>query len=374
MRRKLRRQRATARRDLWLCKHKFVRLKASRLKQFLEATINPSLPGRCVPATNPCYDGADLGRSRCYRMEMWSLREDQWTEIFILRPLRWLMGRWPAAHQQAKNRSIMDAFCMARLPEVQWMEGPEAEIQGPQIQCICQPTEETIPESQGCWQRQGRQVQRQGQECRAASPCKWSLGATDPSTLAQNAEFFRPSIINSTAQSDNGAKSCRAVDAGGGSHGGCAQGCLSRTSIPTRSCVAHLTESLKVWESSLEDYRKHQASLQDMAAKARADIATARQAIERLNAQDDAPGSKLSKPASVEEALVTEDQTDLEEERLRTQLQGVLQACAGSLGVSLQTPLEDVQVVASDADKEELQPGRRQRGLDQVGATIPGTS
>ena len=111
-----------------------------------------------------------------------------------------------------------------------------------------------------------------------------------------------------------------------------------------------------------------------MAAKARADIATARQAIERLNAQADAPGSKLSKPASVEEALVTEDQTDLEEERLRTQLQGVLQACAGSLGVSLQTPLEDVQVVASDADKEELQPGRRQRGLDQVGATIPGTS
>ena len=115
--------------------------------------------------------------------------------------------------------------------------------------------------------------------------------------------------------------------------------------------VAHLTESLKVWESSLEDYRKHQASLQDMTLKARADIALARQAIERLNAQAGTPGPKLSKPTSVEEEKNTEDQADLEEERLRTQLQGVLQACAGSLGVALQRPPEDVQVVPSDEEK-----------------------
>ena len=67
-----------------------------------------------------------------------------------------------------------------------------------------------------------------------------------------------------------------------------AQKQLSETLDAERSHRAawmpHSTESLKVWKKSLADYRRYQAGLQDIAARAREDIASARQDIERLNA------------------------------------------------------------------------------------------
>lgn len=127
------------------------------------------------------------------------------------------------------------------------------------------------------------------------------------------------------------------------------------------SWIAHLTESLKVWEASLEDYRRHQAGLQDLVAKAREDIATARQDIERLNAQVGTQSNALATPA---EEVPPEDQTDQDEERLRTALQGTLQACAGSLGIQAQVPLQEVQTIISDEERE-AQPGKRPRSTEQ---------
>ena len=69
-----------------------------------------------------------------------------------------------------------------------------------------------------------------------------------------------------------------------------AQKLLTETSEARRlhrnSWLAHLTESIKTWESQLETYRKHGAALQEMALKARADIAAGRADIQRLSSQE----------------------------------------------------------------------------------------
>ena len=122
------------------------------------------------------------------------------------------------------------------------------------------------------------------------------------------------------------------------------------------SWFAHLTESLKVWETSLEDYRKHQAGLQELVSKAREYIASARREIDLLNPQ---VGKQQNVPLTAEQAS-TEDQADGEEERLRTALQGALQACAGSLGLQPVAPSTPIQTITSD-DERETQPGKRMR-------------
>ncbi|CAL1174092.1 unnamed protein product, partial [Cladocopium goreaui] len=109
------------------------------------------------------------------------------------------------------------------------------------------------------------------------------------------------------------------------------------------SWIAHLTESLKVWEASLEEYRKHQAGLQDMVAKAKEDIAAARKDIERLNAQ---VGTQQNAQVPLAEETQPDDPADHEEEKLRVALQATLQACAGSLGI--QAPSTPVQTITSD--------------------------
>ena len=105
----------------------------------------------------------------------------------------------------------------------------------------------------------------------------------------------------------------------------------------------------------METYRRHGAALQELAQKARADIAAARSDIQRLSTQE--PGNQAIVAASAaiaEEGQTedqTEDQTDADEEKLRTQLQGILQTCAGSLGVTIPAPA-DVQTIASDDDHD----------------------
>ena len=127
------------------------------------------------------------------------------------------------------------------------------------------------------------------------------------------------------------------------------------------SWISHLTESLKVWEASLEEYRRHQAGLQELVAKAKEDITAARKDIERLNAQ---VGTQQNAQTPLAVETQPEDSTDCEEERLRAALQGTLQACAGSLGLQVATPSSPVQTILSDEEKEG-QPGKRLRAADQ---------
>jgi hypothetical protein len=91
--------------------------------------------------------------------------------------------------------------------------------------------------------------------------------------------------------------------------------------------------------------------LQELAQKARADIAAARSDIQRLSTQEPGNQAIVAASAAIAEEGQTEDQTDADEEKLRTQLQGILQTCAGSLGVTIPAPA-DVQTIASDDDHD----------------------
>ena len=156
-----------------------------------------------------------------------------------------------------------------------------------------------------------------------------------------------------------------------------AQKLLTETSEARRlhrnSWLAHLTESIKTWESQLETYRKHGAALQEMALKARADITAARADIQRLSPQEPEGSTALAAvPMPLAEEGQQEDLVDSEEERLRLQLQGILQTCAGSLGVAVASPA-DVQTIASDDEQGERGTNKRPRsvepGMGQPGQT-----
>ena len=121
--------------------------------------------------------------------------------------------------------------------------------------------------------------------------------------------------------------------------------------VHRNSWLAHLSESIKTWETQLETYRRHGAALQELAQKARADIAAARSDIQRLSTQEPGNQAIVAASAAIAEEGQTEDQTDADEEKLRTQLQGILQTCAGSLGVTIPAPA-DVQTIASDDDHD----------------------
>ena len=147
-----------------------------------------------------------------------------------------------------------------------------------------------------------------------------------------------------------------------------AQKLLSETNEARRrhrnSWLAHLTESIKTWESQLEAFRKHSTALQEVAQKARADIATARQDIQRLSSQEVGTSSLAAlatTPLSDEGGV--EDQTDAEEDRLRSQLQGILQSCASSLGVQAQTQIE-IQSIPSEEEQDERAGSKRQRSVE----------
>ena len=142
--------------------------------------------------------------------------------------------------------------------------------------------------------------------------------------------------------------------------------------------MEYLKDGLQAWESSLEGYRRHQAALQEAAATARADIATARQAIEmNAKAAEDpsAPRIVMAQPIREEiEEAGQEEQVDQEEEKLRSSLQSVLTACAGSLGLAAQPQMTgdnsttDAQEIL---DNEDDRKSKRQRS-QEPGGTMRG--
>jgi len=140
----------------------------------------------------------------------------------------------------------------------------------------------------------------------------------------------------------------------------------------------HVAEAAKTWEGQLHEFRQQQASLQEIATKARADIESARSAIQSLSAKA-TPAALAAMPPIAAVTAEAEDLTldvDQEEETVQTvqqQLQTVLQSCAASLGVEVapaaQTPNAPERM--EDADPEQRQ--KRPRSLEPFGGGASST-
>eukprot|EP00435_Cladocopium_sp_Y103_P027234 s1491_g6.t1 len=128
----------------------------------------------------------------------------------------------------------------------------------------------------------------------------------------------------------------------------------------------HVAEGIKVWEAQLESYRVHQANLAEQAARARAEIAQARRIIQELSDKA-VKGGNTAIPQPIREE-VEEAGADIfddpEEQKLRSALQGVLNACAGSLGIATDQNADKGVQEISDDDKEKKQHHKRPRSSD----------
>ena len=125
--------------------------------------------------------------------------------------------------------------------------------------------------------------------------------------------------------------------------------------------MAHLSNGIKMWEKQLDDFRRHQATLTEHAGKARTEITATNRIIQQLS--NATAGGPTLPPSSVqvEAEEIPEDPADKEEEVLRKQLQGVLQSCAGSLGLELGQKATDIQ---EDDTADEDKRSKRPRALE----------
>eukprot|EP00435_Cladocopium_sp_Y103_P013521 s697_g3.t1 len=128
----------------------------------------------------------------------------------------------------------------------------------------------------------------------------------------------------------------------------------------------HVGEGIKIWEAQLESYRVHQAHLAEQAARARAEIAQARGIIQELSDKAVKSGNNVI-PQPIKEE--TEDSVvdvfdDPEEQKLRSALQGVLTACAGSLGIASEGSAEKIVQEISDDEKEHPPHFKRPRSVE----------
>lgn len=129
--------------------------------------------------------------------------------------------------------------------------------------------------------------------------------------------------------------------------------------------LKHLTEGIKLWESQLDAYRRHQAILADLATKAQTEITTTSRVIQVLGAAG--TGSSLPQlppPDAADTAAETTEEANAEEEKLRTSLQNVLKACANSLGIASDAPALPQQINSDEEKEDEEKNKKRQRSLE----------
>jgi len=128
----------------------------------------------------------------------------------------------------------------------------------------------------------------------------------------------------------------------------------------------HVGEAIQTWKSQLQEFRKQQSSFQDVSIKAKNDIDVARNTIQELNAKAASTGiAGQPIPSAVEED--TNADGDKEEEKLKKDMQAVLQSCATSLGLELSS-LKEVQEVPSE--EEEGEPSnKRPRSMEPFGGS-----
>ena len=119
--------------------------------------------------------------------------------------------------------------------------------------------------------------------------------------------------------------------------------------------IAHLTESIKIWEDQLEDFRKRQMSLREAEQKAAQDIKSARATIQQLNQVAGTTTQTEVVDQLQEEAVETADN---EEQQLRQKLQQTLANCATALG------LQQFEI-HSDGEIEEQARAKRARSQEK---------
>ena len=127
----------------------------------------------------------------------------------------------------------------------------------------------------------------------------------------------------------------------------------------------HVGEGIKIWEAQLESFRVHQAALSENASRARAEIDSSRRILKEVSENTVREGG-LSIPQPIQEEsedASQENVADPEEQKLRDQLQGVLNACAGSLGITVD-PAEDKVQEVSDEEVDKAPAIKRPRSVE----------
>ena len=142
--------------------------------------------------------------------------------------------------------------------------------------------------------------------------------------------------------------------------------------------AAHISEAIKTWESQLHDFRRQQASFQEVVGKARVDIETYKSTIQNLTTRV-SQATLASMPPMV--PTVPEDQeVENEEERWQSQRQSALKACAESLGIYAgsaapqegqlqQQGMEDLEFV--DAEAKSKKPPRALEPFGGLSSVAP---
>ena len=136
----------------------------------------------------------------------------------------------------------------------------------------------------------------------------------------------------------------------------------------------HVAEAAKTWEGQLHEYRQQQASLQEIAMKARMDIEGARNAIQALSSKA-SQATLAEMPPIAAVSAETEDLTqdaDNEEEAMQQQLQTALQSCAASLGMDMMAQGQSKGVTERMAEDDASNPAdqnrqKRPRSLEPFG-------
>ena len=129
----------------------------------------------------------------------------------------------------------------------------------------------------------------------------------------------------------------------------------------------HVGEGIKIWETQLESFRVHQASLSENASRARAEIEASRRILKEVSENTVREGGlSIPQPIKEESEDASQDNVaDPEEQKLRDQLQGVLNACAGSLGISVDSVEAKVHEV-SDEETDKIPASKRPRSVEPV--------
>lgn len=132
--------------------------------------------------------------------------------------------------------------------------------------------------------------------------------------------------------------------------------------------IQHLEESVQLWQSQLDSYKKKQQELKEIAKQAQKDVQSARAAIHERNSQVGSGGKTKPPPAPPlpqEEVLDLTAEDDEEEEALKRKLQRLLERSAASVG-AVSTLLSGAQEIEMEVSSDEGNPAKRQRSVEPM--------
>lgn len=122
--------------------------------------------------------------------------------------------------------------------------------------------------------------------------------------------------------------------------------------------LAHLTESMKLWEGQLEEFKKRQMALREAEQKAAQDISSARLTIQQLN--QNSSGTSATEMADPFQDEPVESTADNEEANLRVKLQQSLAQCASVVGVTSAA----VEIHSDGEEEKRAKRARSEEGRD----------